>query len=94
MVIAYWEYQEIERRRSKENGLIVIEPVGTLVKRRASMYALMAFAVAAVMIIFIASIVAGTILGTFLLVMDLIQRVRGAASARSRAARAPANTPA
>jgi hypothetical protein len=56
------------------------------------MYALMAFGLAAVMIIFIAAIVAGTILGTFLAVMDLVHRVRGAAPAKARAERSPANT--
>ena len=57
------------------------------------MNALMMYGVAAVMIIFIATIVAATILGTFLAVTDLVERVRRASAANARAARSPANTP-
>jgi hypothetical protein len=56
------------------------------------MNALMLYGVAAGMIIFIATIVAATILGTVLAVMDLVERVRRASAANARAERSPANT--
>lgn len=58
------------------------------------MYALMAFGLAAVMILFIATIVAGIILGTVLATMDLMHRVRGTSSVKTRPQETPAKSPA
>ena len=56
------------------------------------MYALIAFGTAALMIFFIATIVAGIIVGTVLAVMDLVHHVRGASLAGASAEQEPAET--